>query len=84
MGTHFHFDQMLPASDSEARQHPNSQRQVEILIPSGTREIHLRVGELDQEHQGNGYAVLLKEEDAFALFKSLESAMFYLGYNKPA
>lgn len=76
MGTSFFTDKMLPA----AYPHGGHKRQVEIYRPSGEQHLELRIGELDEGHQGRGHAVELNEEDARELLSGLISAMHYLGY----
>jgi hypothetical protein len=80
MGTRFHFDKMLPTTGADKRENPRSKRQLEIFIPSGTREINLRVGPVNEEHSGTGHCVLLSEKDAQDLLEGLHSAMTYVGY----
>jgi len=76
MGTSFFTDKLLPA----AYPHGGRRRQVEIYRPSGEQHLELRIGELDEEHQGRGHTVELNEEDARELLSGLLSAMHYLGY----
>lgn len=79
MGTHFQFDEMLRASDTEARSDSHAKRQVEVFIPSGTSEIHLRVGELNKQHMGTGYSVELSTAEARQLIDGIENAIRRLG-----
>ena len=76
MGTSFFTDKLMPA----ASPHQGHTRQVEIFRPSGEQHLELRLGELDEEHQGRGYAVELREAEARALLQGLLQAMSYLGF----
>lgn len=80
MGTNFYFDQMLPASDEEASGKFGKKRQVEIFSTRGTHDLHLRIGNLNEEHQANGYSVHLTEEAARELLEGLNQAVQYLGF----
>lgn len=75
MGTLFHHDRMLPIGDEG-----KDQRQVEIFTTSGTHDLYLRIGNLNEQHMGQGHEVLLKEKDARELLEGLLRAMSYLGY----
>jgi predicted MPP superfamily phosphohydrolase len=81
MATNFYFDQMLPASDKEAHEKSNKKRQVEIFTSSGTHDLHLRIGNLNEEHQASGYSVQLTEEAARELLDGLNQAVEYLGFS---
>lgn len=77
MGTTFFTDKMMPA---DVFQEKRGQRQVEILRPSGEDRLVLRLGELDEEHQGRGHAVWLNESDAREVLSGLVAAMNYIGF----
>ena len=76
MGTNFFTDTLMPA----AHPHGGRTRQVEIFRPSGQPHLELRIGELDEEHQGRGHTVELNEANARELLSGLISAMSYLGF----
>jgi hypothetical protein len=80
MGTLFHFDQEMPASDEQARGKDEATRQVEIFTSSGDHEIHLRIGNLNEQHQGTGFSVHLDKARANELLEGLQSAMAFVGY----
>jgi hypothetical protein len=80
MGTLFHFDQEMPASDEQARGKDEATRQVEIFTSSGDHEIHLRIGNLNEHHQGTGFSVHLDKARANELLEGLQSAMDFVGY----
>jgi hypothetical protein len=74
MGTQLYFDVMLPATDAEARGNTAVHRQLELLTLSGTNEIHLRLGRLDSQDDGDGYMVRLDNAAAQKLLDALEGA----------
>ena len=76
MGTLFFTDKLMPA----AHPHEGQKRQVEIYRPSGEQHLELRIGELDEEHQGRGHTVELSQENARELLSGLLSAMHYIGF----
>ncbi|WP_321961592.1 hypothetical protein [Paraburkholderia sp. J7] len=80
MGANFFFDKLLPAADTEARKVPGSQRQVEIFTHGDG--LWLRVGLLDEEHQGQGFTVEFTKSAAAELAEGLDRAMHYFGYKK--
>jgi hypothetical protein len=75
MGTLFHHDAMLSTGDDN-----EDKRQVEIFTISGTHDLYLRIGNLNEQHMGQGHEVLLTEKGARELLDGLERAMHYLGY----
>jgi hypothetical protein len=82
MGTIIYFDEMLPATDAEARKNPAAQRQLEILTPSGEHEIHLRLGRLNSQNDGNGYTVKLDQVTVQKFREALEQAADRLQYRE--
>lgn len=80
MGTQFHFDQVMPAPDEQARSKDKATRQVEVFTSSGDHEIHLRIGNLNEQHQGTGFSVHLDKARASELLEGLRRAMGYVGY----
>ena len=77
MGTRIHVDEMLEACD---RGKTVGQRQLEVFTPSGTNELHLRIGELNEENEGHGSCIKLSPETATALLEGLERGMLHVGY----
>lgn len=80
MGTLFHFDQMLPAEDADATEGGGDRRQVEIFRPSGEDYIVLRIGNLNDQHMGSGYAVRLDKAEAVEFLEGTERALGYFGW----
>jgi len=78
MGTAFFFDQMMPAEDREAKD--GDLRQLEIFRPSGGPCIELRVGLLNEEHQGRGVSIHFTPESAREFLDGAERAFSYLGW----
>lgn len=81
MSALFHYDGMLPAWDSEARDRPPARRQLEVFTASGAQGVVLRIGRLGEQHQGEGYAVVLGVAEAKAVLEGLEAAMRRLGHD---
>jgi len=79
MGTSCHFDRMLEATDPEVHRKPGGRRQLELLIPSGTNQINLRLGRLNSENGGDGLAVHLDRAAAQELADALVEAIERLG-----
>ena len=78
MGTLFHYDEMLPAED--VRGDSGDQRQLEVFRPSGEDYIVLRIGDLNDQHIGSGYAVRLDKDSAVRFLEGAESAFRYFGW----
>lgn len=81
MGTLFHFMEMLPSHDAEARAAGGGDRQLEVFRPSGETRIDVRIGPLGEAHTGEGPSVSLDEAAAKELHEGLTRAMLYFGWD---
>ena len=79
MGANFYVDTMLPAVDDEAYKEPAGPRSRQVEIFTHGSSVFLRIGKLNEEHQGAGYCVELTAETAAVLIDGLEGAARYLG-----
>ena len=81
MGTIFFYDEMLPVH--RYSKSAGSRRQVEVFRPSGTSDIMLRIGNLDEQHMGRGAEVELNQKTALELIEAIETAFFCSGRSLP-
>lgn len=79
MGTNFFYDEMHPTEDLRGRE---AQRQLEIFRPSGEEYIVIRIGNIDQQHAGEGSSVRIDKAHAEELLIGLERALSYFGWVK--